>query len=691
MIFELEVENFLPFRGTSRVEFPESLTAVAAEYEGEPLRSNRAGKSALAVDAVTFLLFGEVRGVTLAQAVHGDAAEARVRGVVEDLTGARRTVERRVTRKGEQSIRLDDREGGTREYQAQIVAEITGQTYEEYVMTTCFLQGDIHQFMDKTAGEKQALLLSWLGMDRWAPREARAKGNLKTAEDAVQLAERTRAGVAETAAALPEREEALAAAEVAVSEARTGRTDAAAYVEQCAADLATAKDASAVLRDLEEKRKELTRAETALRKAETRAAEIQEIDEQLLEAEMTRGDAERARTALEEAQTVQTERAAALREVQRKLSGTDKLTGLCPVLSEPCDRVKPGSGLVQLKTDLTRLTQENKGASFAVSEARSRSLTADRNVEALVRLEGRRRALGDEETRDGPVETHRTTVSQRRRSVEIAEKKVGQGAAARIAEAEETLSEARGILGQWDEALSEATEKLGAARTARDEALRAGTRLPELDAAVEEAKRHAADWQYVAFLFGRSGLPARELELAFAETADEINYLLSELRLPVRLDLRPDRELKDWEPRCPVCGFAYPKGYRRGDCEGCGAPRAKRRKDELTFALLEGDRESSFELDSGAGKTLISFALRFALSRLRARRTGVLPTRLILDEVYAPLDPVNSDALTHVLRNVLPRLGVRQVWLISHTPASDEIESQVRVLRRRGGYSEVVQ
>jgi hypothetical protein len=171
---------------------------------------------------------------------------------------------------------------------------------------------------------------------------------------------------------------------------------------------------------------------------------------------------------------------------------------------------------------------------------------------------------------------------------------------------------------------------------------------------------------FVQRMFSKNGIPSAEIENAFQEVEDDINYNLKELQSGLTLMFSPDKELTKWEEIC-TCGFRFPKGYRKKDCEECGAERQKARKEELSLKILENGVESDFEGDSGGGKTIISFCVRIALTMLKRRQNKCKLNMLFLDEVDSALDSHLAGTITNsITKHLTRKLGYEQIIMVSH-------------------------
>jgi DNA repair exonuclease SbcCD ATPase subunit len=213
--------------------------------------------------------------------------------------------------------------------------------------------------------------------------------------------------------------------------------------------------------------------------------------------------------------------------------------------------------------------------------------------------------------------------------------------------------------------------------------------ITELNQEIKSLAVRVDDLKLVSFVFSKNGIPSQEIENAFTEVEDEINFVLSQFGTPMEVLFSPDRELNDWEKSCVSCGFLFPKNYKKSDCSECGAPREKRRKDELQLKVMLDGQEYGFYMESGGGKTILSLAIRVALTRLKLRKTGSEFKVLFLDEVDAPFDEDNRDKFISLVNNVLvKKLGFHQVFWVSHSKIISEAIPHTLLITKKGSYAE---
>jgi DNA repair exonuclease SbcCD ATPase subunit len=176
--------NVGPFLGEWCVEFPEGVTAVVGEYDDRPLASNRAGKSYLAVDAPLYALHGRFRGGAddLVHRLARGVEEGFVELTVESSERTEFTIRRGRSKGGDPIRSLDGSAVKEADLERVVLDEVLGLSYEEHLLTTAFVQGKIHAFMDRTPAEKRRVVSPWFRTDRWIPRYDLARKRLTAAQ-----------------------------------------------------------------------------------------------------------------------------------------------------------------------------------------------------------------------------------------------------------------------------------------------------------------------------------------------------------------------------------------------------------------------------------------------------------------------------------------------------------------------------
>lgn len=719
------LENAGPFLSDWEVELPEGVTAIVGEYDDAVARSNRAGKSFLAVDGLLYVLFGKFRARTddfVHRVVRGREA-GFVEYELESSEGVRFVLRRGRDRSGAPIRLLDGAEIKDDAFEEVVREEILGLSYDEFTLTNCFVQGRMHAFMEMTPTEKRRVVSPWFRTDRWIPRFELAKSRLTaTRRRFLDLereqgnlqghVERTLSDVAEV---LPGAESELAVVRGLLDEITERRAVLLAEIESdatsrkrrsaienvvAAAEVDLAEERLSSKEAVEHSTRDLDRARKMHDDARGRADQIV-----ILEREVARRD--EFRRAVDEIEisiaTHRVGREESKRERLRLLESYERLTadrtGSCPILREPCSRVERDEEVV------AGVRQEGLCARRAIDRAEKRITDSDWKLgmsrSDLAGIEDSASEL--EELRAGvSVKQCAHDLERARRRLDGAEakfsnSKLGKSEAGRALRAArkslEALPEASDdeptrrlaeIAGEREDAerRRDAAEREVAEIRALEASGRSGeARLEEIATEIGPARAEVERLAWAAYAFGATGIPSRELENAFGVAEDSMNSVLEDLRAPTRLRFSPSRELKDWEPACLGCGETYSKGERTHVCPDCGLARRKRRRDELRLEVLDGATDSTFEMDSGGGKVLLSLGARFGLARLPGATRRVRCESAVVDEPDGVLDSPNRAALYRLLRDRLPTLGIRQTLLITHADVRDEFESVVVVRR----------
>lgn len=243
-------------------------------------------------------------------------------------------------------------------------------------------------------------------------------------------------------------------------------------------------------------------------------------------------------------------------------------------------------------------------------------------------------------------------------------------AAASLAQAAYAGSEPVAVerVAELREGLSECARALDVARQsladAQAERARCEERLRSVAAAAERAQETVAArgrlntrldlLKALEAAYGRNGIPALILETsAIPQLEAEAQRILGELGVPYRVELVTQRETKTGTL-----------------------------KDTLDVVVHEPAGARRYETYSGGEQTRLEFALRIALARLVASRSGSESGILCLDEL-SYLDSAGMAQVASVLRGLTE---FRAILLVSHNDQfSDAFDQQVVVVRDETG------
>ena len=262
----------------------------------------------------------------------------------------------------------------------------------------------------------------------------------------------------------------------------------------------------------------------------------------------------------------------------------------------------------------THAATREKASALAPYEELSRRL-----LDAKGRMDAERAALDD----------RLRTLAQRRDEVERHEERAAQLAreVSTLPETEAGLGEAERRLRELDGQLQELEVRRGILRDrlAQCEALEAQTR--EDESVRSELVDEKSIYDELAVAFGKNGIPALIIENAIPDLQGDANRLLSRLtenRMSLKLELNEGRRLRGSDMRA----------------------------EELDILIADEIGTRSYEMFSGGEAFRIDFALRIALSRLLASRSGAPLPILFIDEGFGSQDASGQERLTEAIKSI---------------------------------------
>jgi exonuclease SbcC len=201
-----------------------------------------------------------------------------------------------------------------------------------------------------------------------------------------------------------------------------------------------------------------------------------------------------------------------------------------------------------------------------------------------------------------------------------------------------------------ERAAREAAGALAVAVQRVEAAKEAAGRLEAMAAELGDAEASLADWTRLADDLGRDGLQAEEI----GNAAPELNELTNDM---IR--------------RCISSRWTVVFETKRTTSDG------KRDVEAFDVRVLDTHlgRDATDETLSGGQRTLVSEAIRLALSMLRCPRGG--PDGggidLIRDETAAALDKEHGAAYVGMLRRAAEIIGAKHVYFVSHDSSMQDL------------------
>lgn len=709
--------------------FGSYLTATEVDLSGVDLAaivgSNGAGKSTL-LDSVLFALYGETRA-DADSVVSTDADTARVVLWFDAADGTRWRVTRTRTagKRGRTGLVLehedDDREwvsstGHTLAATQAEINRVVGGSIDMMAATVFASQGDINRFSESDPAARKQILAELLGLDRFDRLASGAKeaanaaaaqvgtltGRIDDLDERLSTLDGDQEALAAAITAAAEAEEAVAAAEEAEGKAAQvlgeSRTSAAA-VDDLDARLVGLRRARsdakvAAERELDRLRAALGRAEQAKAAAEAGLEAVGKAEAQMaaLDAEITAArerldDAkERLDTLVEEGQAaaaavtaaetaISAERSALAKANETRTAlqrSVDEGGGHCWACQQSLtddhvtvmlaaldaeiaategrirgaeDRRRDAEGLRDAKKaewrDTKQHVDDTQGALDGFTDQRTKAeatagrrgefesalATADEEISGLTaEIATAKSALGGF---DRPT-TEEVETEQRLNDARIA----AAGVQGLVADHERAVS----VLRTAREALSEAVTTKGRLVERVNALFEAKTQRKRLADDLDVATKEQATHALLAKAFGRDGIPALILEGVVPELSDEMNDVLNTLSNgALGVELSTSRESK-----------------------------SGKQIERLEIVVSDDQGQRPYSTFSGGERLRVDLALRVALARLMARRSGTPVRTLVLDEAWGALDEQGVAATVECLRALTAEFPL--VLTVTHEP-----------------------
>lgn len=230
-----------------------------------------------------------------------------------------------------------------------------------------------------------------------------------------------------------------------------------------------------------------------------------------------------------------------------------------------------------------------------------------------------------------------------------------------------------GLLAGLDVSVDESIREIASLRTAEREADRL---VNDLDATIRRIEGEAvaladarvaldlalateADYRTLTLAFGRNGIQAQAIEAAIPEIEEEANRLLADLG-----DNRTHVEL-----------------VTQADLKGGGV------KETLDVRISDDAGERPYEAYSGGEAFRVNFALRLALARLLARRSGAPLQLMVVDEGFGTQDEAGRTRLLQAINAVAPSFAL--ILIVTHIRDLMDAFTQRIDVTKVGGVSKV--
>ncbi len=215
----------------------------------------------------------------------------------------------------------------------------------------------------------------------------------------------------------------------------------------------------------------------------------------------------------------------------------------------------------------------------------------------------------------------------------------------RLPEARANLREVRLKFGDLESSTNAAKVRLGVVREAVERSERMACEAAELGKRRDELIRERGLYEDLSIAFGRNGIQALIIEDALPQIENDANDLLGRLtdnRMSLKLQLSEGRRISGSDARA----------------------------EELSIDISDEMGTRAYETFSGGEAFRINFALRIALSRLLARRSGAPLPILFIDEGFGSQDASGQERLIEAIQSI--RDDFDKIVVITHVEGIKE-------------------
>ena len=703
----LEIYNYGPFKDKNVIEFPDDDFAVyfiQGTYDGEPSKSNRAGKSSF-VECIRYLLFGDVRAKKEVSLIHKGQDQMYVKGIV-NLRGVDVTITRGRTSDNKAILEIEGTKEILKSAKEKELQELLGYTCEDFVATNCIKQGDINGFMLLAPAERKKTILGWFNLEKWKVYEDKAKkkfGDL--GKDITHLNT-----IKDTWKAQLLQIKIEDSAELEKGKNHWGKV--LLQMDECVSNIkadlknhVSLEDTKAKIQYHESNIKfinlELTQIYGKVSLLTSNIKTAQDYQRKAQELEKTIGDPAPIKAKLEEIvklkEPIVSELAVSLNQTLQKeqlYKSLCSFSGVCPIDSRACDKGQRIPDYAkQLDNEIKALKASHAAATEQINRLSAyqsdfKKMLDEVNADAVRLADFKRYDPALHESALATTQQLHISLTQNKEAMEaeiaiLSEKLKEDSYSARLQQLKDKEVEREEILENYNANVS---------AIARNKQNQESVEL--LNKSIKEAEdklflknQEYYRLMYICSLLNKDGIPSLLIENSISEVEDFANVILDSISPGFKLEFSTFKELTSKETHCSVCGNPFGSDAL---CQKCRyGKRSNKVKEEIDLKVFTSTlQELEFELDSGGGQVLISLALRLALSKLLSKNfnsNGLL----ILDEVFASLDEPNRNLVSRLLFNRMKDImNVNQVFVITHCSLNESSYNRISI-KRFDGFSKI--
>lgn len=707
----LEISNYGPFKGQNIIQFPDDDFAVyfiQGTYDGDPNKSNRAGKSSF-VECIRYLLFGDVRAKKEVSLIHKGEESMYIKGIVT-LKGVDVTITRGRTSDNKPIFDIEGTKELLKSAKEKELEELLGYSCADFTATNCIKQGDISSFMQLLPSERKKVILGWFNLDKWKGYEDKAKKKLAIIQAELNTLQ-TATGTHESQIAMYSPN---------IKEPKTLQD----VIDECKKKLnvtdSNLSDKKAELKNhinLEDTKKKIYNLSAEVNHIEVQLAglygKVSLYSSDLLTAKSNISKADELEKSLDNPKPIQekleqivnhitpiqSKIAVAKSEISNKNTFHKSLcqfSGLCPVDKQVCDKGQ------RIPDYATQILNEINALTTQLEESQKeleKYLGYKTQFNALIeKINSDTRTISLLKKTDPTfIENAIITTNQLVENLTVKKRDISNelntlNSSVTNDKYNEILKQVTALECERN-TLIQQNDKAVTAFAQNEQYIKS---VSDLKVKIDENKQKIKSLEekyyrmlYLCSILNKDGIPSLLIENSISEVEDFTNIILDSISPGFKLEFSTFKELSTKETHCAVCGSPF--GSSDHSCMKCGyGKRNNKVKEEIDLKVMTSSlQELEFELDSGGGQVLISLALRLALSKLLSKNynsNGVL----ILDEVFGSLDEPNRNLVARLLFNRMKEImSVNQVFVITHCSLNESSYKKI-LIKRFDGFSKIL-
>ena len=667
----LKLDNWMVYRQFDKTFADKSIVGIIAEYWDGKDKSNRAGKSAI-IEAIIYALIGDIRTKKETGLIHHGEKKMMVElGLINSSTGKKIVIKRGRDIK---NTGIFEVEGASKKKESQqVVNDIIGMSPEELIFTINVKQGDITKFMDLKPASMTEKMMMYMRNEHWAEKEQNVLTDLKKAKKKLEALELKRSMLKDSLIDITQAKKDFKKLQDQIKSIRDKRAKIETKITKLEVESDKGK-IKAYKRELDEVKTDISELQDKIENIHENTRRQKQFKQDIKNLKQTIKDT-KPKQSRKEVNKVLAKCESEISQVKSFIEQSEERTGVCPILNQSCDRIEFDKKKVkEAKSQLVTIRETRADKTIQM-------MKIDDHLEAKDDLARAEKVYEPTDPTDKLGATEKRLKDKKATKIALKDKvaRIGSGGLS------EELQKLREKLQNMQNTEDELRQSIGSIKHSIKQHEQAKSELSEIKSKISKKRKQADDLRYIAYMFSKKGIPAQEIENAFGEIEDEVNYVLERLRQSFTVSFAPDRELGTWEPACLSCAKVFKKGARSKLCVVCDTPREKKRREEMTINIIEDGNTQEFGQDSGGGKVMVSLTVRIAITRLIQRDKESYLNVIFLDEPDSALDPANKRAFTDLVTKTLIReFKFEQVFWITHTrEIQDSIPDVIMVKREQ--------